>query len=158
LALYFDEEYVEEVLKVSGMGPEKVFVWARDENIPVSKAWIEQAYRIFPEDEKSKHESIEDIDRDYQRTPISSDLNEIQLRREDKRHKYPEINKSYEKNAVIIFIRDVSGSMGKQKRELVERVFTPLDWYLTGKYDEATFHYIAHDVSAQEVSQNDFFG
>ncbi|MEF8778052.1 MAG: DUF444 family protein, partial [Natronomonas sp.] len=55
-------------------------------------------------------------------------------------------------------IRDVSGSMRESKRELVERTFTPLDWYLTGKYDNAEFVYIAHDADAWEVEREDFFG
>jgi hypothetical protein len=145
-------------MKVEGMGPKQTFEWARNNNIPVSKGWIKQNYKEIPREERTEYETIEDIDRDYQRKPASRDIKSVQLRREDKRHKYPEITKEYEKNAVIIFIRDVSGSMRKQKRELVERVFTPLDWYLTGKYDEAKFHYIAHDISADEVDRKKFFG
>lgn len=158
LALHFDEDYVREVLKVEGMGIHSVFEWARNNNIPVSKGWIEQEYEDIPSEERTKYETIEDIERDYRRVPASDDLNSISLRREDKRHKHPEITKEYEKNAVVVFIRDVSGSMRKHKRELVERVFTPLDWYLTGKYDEAKFHYIVHDSSADEVDRNKFFG
>lgn len=158
LALYFDEDYVREVMKVDGMGIQSVFEWAREQNIPVSKGWIEQEYQSIPVGVRTQYESIEDIDRQYQRRPSARELNSVQLREEDKRHKHPEITKEYEKNAVIIFIRDVSGSMGETKRELVERVFTPLDWYLTGKYDEAKFHYIAHDATADEVQRNKFFG
>jgi hypothetical protein len=59
---------------------------------------------------------------------------------------------------VVVNIRDVSGSMRERKRELVERTFTPLDWYLQGKYDRAEFVYIAHDAEAWEVERADFFG
>jgi hypothetical protein len=59
---------------------------------------------------------------------------------------------------VVVNIRDVSGSMREKKRELVERTFTPLDWYLTGKYDNAEFVYIAHDADAWEVEREEFFG
>lgn len=158
LALYFDEEYLEEVLKVEGMGVEKTFEWARNENIPVSKAWISQACSNIPISERDKYSDIDEIEKEYRQAPKSKDLQSISLRREDKRHKHPEITKEYEKNAVIVFIRDVSGSMGENKRELVERVFTPLDWYLTGKYDNAEFRYIAHDFEANEVQRNKFFG
>jgi uncharacterized sporulation protein YeaH/YhbH (DUF444 family) len=48
--------------------------------------------------------------------------------------------------------------MREAKRELVERTFTPLDWYLTGKYDNAEFVYIAHDADAWEVDREEFFG
>jgi len=158
LALHFDEDYVREVLKVRGMAVQSTFEWARENNIPVSKGWIEQEYDNLSADKRTTYDSLDDIDRDYQRVPASDDLNSISLRREDKRHKHPEITKEYEKNAVVVFIRDVSGSMQQHKRELVERVFTPLDWYLTGKYDEAKFHYIVHDSTADEVDRNKFFG
>lgn len=158
LALHFDEDYLREVMRVKGMGMSRTFEWARNQNIPVSKDWIEQEYKNIPDGEKGKYESIDDIEREYRRVPHSDELNSIALRREDKRHKHPKITKEYEKNAVIVFIRDVSGSMQKHKRELVERVFTPLDWYLTGKYDEAKFHYIVHDSTASEVDRDKFFG
>jgi len=158
LALHFDEDYMREVLKVQGMGVQSAFEWARNNNVPVSKGWIEQEYEKLFSGERAKYDSIDDIEREYRRVPTSEELQSISLRREDKRHKHPEITKEYEKNAVVIFIRDVSGSMRSHKRELVERVFTPLDWYLTGKYDEAKFHYIVHDSSAEEVDRNKFFG
>jgi len=158
LTMYFDEEYMREVLKVQGMNPETVFQWARDNNIPVSQGWIEREYEQISPCKLSAYDSLEDIDREYQHTPSAKDIDSVPLRNEDKRHKYPEITKEYEKNAVIFFIRDVSGSMGKHTRDLVERIFTPLDWYLTGKYDNAEFRYIAHDAEAWEVERQEFFG
>jgi hypothetical protein len=85
-------------------------------------------------------------------------IKQIPFRREDERYRYPEIIEEREKNVVVVNIRDVSGSMREKKRELVERVFTPLDWYLTGKYDHAEFVYIAHDAEAWEVEREEFFG
>jgi uncharacterized sporulation protein YeaH/YhbH (DUF444 family) len=156
MALYFDEDYVREVMKVRGMGVESVYKWARENNIPVSKGWIENEYENIKF--TVKYDSVDDIEQEYSRVPQAGDIDEVTLRRDDKRHKHPEINKEYERNAVIVFIRDVSGSMHEDKREIVERVFTPLDWYLTGKYDEAKFHYIAHDFDAWETSRDEFFG
>lgn len=158
LAMHFDEDYMREVLKVHGMGIQKAFEWARNNNIPVSKAWIEQEYKSIRESELGQYSCVEDIDLEMDKTPTVADVDEVPLRREDKKHKHPEITKEYEKNVVVINIRDVSGSMGDSKRELVERVFTPLDWYLTGKYDNAEFRYIAHDSDAWEVDRDDFFG
>ena len=82
----------------------------------------------------------------------------MRCRREDERYRYPEIVEEREKNVVVVNIRDVSGSMRQKKRELVERTFTPLDWYLQGKYDNAEFVYIAHDADAWEVERDEFFG
>jgi len=158
LAMHIDEDYLREVLKVKGMGPQSAFEWARTNNIPVSKAWIDQAYQTIPPNSLDLHNSIDDIEQERQQTPTVADIDEVSMRREDKKHKHPEITKEYEKNVVVINIRDVSGSMSDSKQELVERVFTPLDWYLTGKYDNAEFRYIAHDSEAWEVERDEFFG
>jgi uncharacterized sporulation protein YeaH/YhbH (DUF444 family) len=100
--------------------------------------------------------SVEQVDTP---TRIRRDgIEQIPFRREDERYRYPEIIEEREKNVVVVNIRDVSGSMRQKKRELVERTFTPLDWYLTGKYDNAEFVYIAHDADAWEVDREEFFG
>jgi uncharacterized sporulation protein YeaH/YhbH (DUF444 family) len=158
LAMFFDEKYLREVLKVEGMDVDAVYEWSRGKNIPVSKGWIEQEYENLSETQRSLYGSIEDIDREMRRTPVASEIDSVALREEDKRHKYPKVTTEYEKNAVVVFIRDVSGSMRQEKRRLVERIFTPIDWYLTGKYDNAEFIYIAHDAEAWEVTRDDFFG
>ncbi|WP_264555363.1 YeaH/YhbH family protein [Halocatena marina] len=163
LAMDFDEEYVREALKVEGMGPAAVFQWAREESIPVSRAWIDDAYESLPPEERTEWESIEEMMASVERTSTATrireeGIEEIPFRREDERYRYPEIIEEKERNVVVVNIRDVSGSMREKKRELVERTFTPLDWYLTGKYDNAEFIYIAHDADAWAVSRDEFFG
>ena len=163
LAMDFDEEYVEEALRVEGWGPARVFKWARGEHIPVSRAWVEDAYESLPADERDRWASIEEMQREVDREATAARIrregvDQIPFRREDERYRYPEIIEEREKNVVVVNIRDVSGSMRQAKRELVERTFTPLDWYLTGKYDNAEFVYIAHDADAWEVEREEFFG
>ncbi|MBV0922742.1 YeaH/YhbH family protein [Halomicroarcula limicola] len=163
LAMDFDEDYVREALKVDGWGPATVFEWAREKNIVVSKAWIEDAYEGIPDEEKTKWASIEEMEENVEQTDTPQRIrregvDEIPFRREDERYRYPEIVEEREKNVVVVNIRDVSGSMRQKKRELVERTFTPLDWYLQGKYDNAEFVYIAHDADAWEVDRDEFFG
>jgi uncharacterized sporulation protein YeaH/YhbH (DUF444 family) len=163
LAMDFDDEYVREALKVEGWGPDAVYEWARGERIPVSKAWLEDAYEALPADERTAWASIEEmdatVDRESTATRVRREgIQEIPFRREDERYRYPEVIKEREKNVVVVNIRDVSGSMREAKRELVERTFTPLDWYLQGKYDNAEFVYIAHDADAWEVDREEFFG
>ncbi|XVH31804.1 YeaH/YhbH family protein [Haloferacaceae archaeon DSL9] len=163
LAMDVDEDYVREGLKVEDAAADDVFQWARNKRIPVSLAWIEDAERDLSPDERGRWESFEELEENVEETTsiqrIRRDgLREIPFRREDERYRHPEIIEEYEKNVVVINIRDVSGSMREQKRELVERTFTPLDWYLTGKYDTAEFRYIAHDAEAWEVEHEEFFG
>ncbi|WP_226023487.1 YeaH/YhbH family protein [Halomicrobium salinisoli] len=163
LAMDFDRDYVREALKVDGWGPASVFEWARDESIPVSKPWIDEAYEEIPREERAEWASIEEMEASVERTDTAARIrregvDQIPFRREDERYRYPEIVEEREKNVVVVNIRDVSGSMRKKKRELVERTFTPLDWYLQGKYDNAEFVYIAHDADAWEVERDEFFG
>ncbi|WP_226010104.1 YeaH/YhbH family protein [Halomicrobium salinisoli] len=163
LAMDFDRDYVREALKVDGWGPTSVFEWARDESIPVSKPWLDEAYEEIPRDERAEWDSIEEMEANVDRVDTAARIrregvDQIPFRREDERYRYPEIVEEREKNVVVVNIRDVSGSMRKKKRELVERTFTPLDWYLQGKYDNAEFVYIAHDAEAWEVERDEFFG
>ena len=163
LAMDFDEEYVREALRVDEWGPDEVFEWARSEPIPVSRAWVEDAAEAIPDEERSRWDSIEEmkanVDEESTAARVRRDgIDEIPFRREDERYRYPEVTEERERNVVVINIRDVSGSMRESKRELVERTFTPLDWYLTGKYDNAEFVYIAHDADAWEVDREEFFG
>jgi len=163
LAMDFDEEYVREALKVDGWGPATVYEWARGEHIPVSKSWLEDAYDDLPADEKGAWDSIEEMQENVEAEDTAARIrregvDQVPFRREDERYRYPEIVEEREKNVVVVNIRDVSGSMRQKKRELVERTFTPLDWYLQGKYDNAEFVYIAHDADAWEVDRDEFFG
>ncbi|WP_049898467.1 YeaH/YhbH family protein [Halococcus agarilyticus] len=163
LAMDFDEEYVREALRVDGMGPQAVFEWARAKHLPVSRAWIDDAYASLPAAERTRWTSIEEMEANVEQTDTATrirreGIDHVPFRREDERYRYPEIIEEYEKNVVVVNIRDVSGSMREGKRELVERTFTPLDWYLTGKYDHAEFVYIAHDADAWRVDRDDFFG
>ncbi len=160
----FDEDYIRELLKVDGVGPDKAYTHAREQNITVSRAWIEDAYaNDVPDDERTKYANIEEFEAENERrTPAQlireEGVENIEFRREDQRFRRAETIKERQKNVVVINIRDVSGSMREKKRELVERTFTPLDWYLTGKYDRAEFHYVAHDATAWEVDRVEFFG
>ncbi|ELZ83026.1 hypothetical protein C453_13511 [Haloferax elongans ATCC BAA-1513] len=163
LATDFDEDYVREAMKVEGTSPDDIYRWSRENNILVSLAWIEDEWTRIPDDERETWASFEEMEENVERTTtvqrIRRDgLKEIPFRREDERYRHPEIIEKKRSNVVVVNIRDVSGSMRETKRELVERTFTPLDWYLTGKYDHAEFVYIAHDAEAWEVERDEFFG
>ena len=163
LAMDFDEEFMREVLKVDGVGPAKAFEWARGESIPVSRPWLDDAYEDIAADERDEWESIETVEAEVERETVQEQIRRegvghVPFRREDERYRHPEVIEEKEKNVVVVNIRDVSGSMREKKRELVERTFTPLDWYLQGKYDNAEFVYVAHDAEAWEVARDEFFG
>ncbi|MFA1611429.1 YeaH/YhbH family protein [Halobellus rubicundus] len=163
LATDFDEEFVREAMRVAGATPESVYEWCRGENILVSLAWIESEWDAIPGEERGRWDSFAQMTEEVERTTAvqrirRKGLKEVPFRRDDERYRHPEIEEKKQKNVVVVNIRDVSGSMRETKRELVERTFTPLDWYLQGKYDNAEFVYIAHDADAWEVDREEFFG
>ncbi|MFC6824818.1 YeaH/YhbH family protein [Halopelagius fulvigenes] len=163
LSMDFDDEFVREAMKVEGETPESVYRWCREQNILVSHAWINNEWDDIDEDERGKWSSFEEMEENVERQTTlqrirREGLRDVPFRQEDERYRHPEIIEKKQKNVVVVNIRDVSGSMRERKRELVERTFTPLDWYLTGKYDNAEFVYIAHDADAWEVEREEFFG
>jgi uncharacterized sporulation protein YeaH/YhbH (DUF444 family) len=158
LATTFDSDYLEKVLRVDGIGVTRAWEWAREQRMPVSKGVVQELYDSIARADRTEYDTIEDIPGDPTHHPRIDDIGYIPFRRQDKRHKYPEIIEKKQKNVVVVNIRDISGSMNDSKRELVERVFTPLDWYLQGKYDHAEFVYIIHDSSAWQVEREQFFG
>ncbi len=163
LATDFDEEYVLEACRVAGADARDVFEFCRGENVLVSLSWIQDAMAEIPDEERDRWPSFETMADEVEQTPVRErirrdGLQQVPFRREDERYRHPEVVEEKQKNVVVVNIRDVSGSMRKRKRELVERVFTPLDWYLQGKYDNAEFRYVAHDAEAWEVDRAEFFG
>ncbi len=160
LSMEFDEAFLEEICAVEGITPREVFEYARGESMPVSMAAVEELYAGT---ERGRWPSIEAVEENVERESVGArirreGIGHVPFRREDERYRYPEIVEEREKNVVVVNIRDVSGSMREKKRELVERTFTPLDWYLQGKYDNAEFRYVAHDADAWEVDREEFFG
>ncbi|GAB7091712.1 YeaH/YhbH family protein [Halorubrum luteum] len=169
LATDFDEEYVREGLFVADADVDDVFAWARGHGIPVSRAWIADTATTLADEHGTsvaaldRWESFDALDAECEPDPVSrrirrDGLDSVPFRREDERYRHPTVIEKRERNVVVINVRDASGSMRETKRELVERVFTPMDWYLTGKYDAAEFRYVVHDAEAWEVDRGAFFG
>lgn len=60
-------------------------------------------------------------------------------------------------NAAIIYMMDVSGSMGEEQKELVRLQAFWIDTWLRRNYQGIESRYIVHDVAAQEVDRATFF-
>ncbi len=60
-------------------------------------------------------------------------------------------------NAVIIYMMDVSGSMGDEQKELVRLKAFWIDAWLRRNYQGIESRYIVHDVRAAEVDRETFF-
>lgn len=77
--------------------------------------------------------------------------------KEDLRYRsWTEVKKPHS-NAVIVYMMDVSGSMGAEQKELVRLHAFWIDTWLRRNYEGIESRYVVHDVAAQEVDRATFF-
>src|SRR6516162_3066405 len=60
-------------------------------------------------------------------------------------------------NAVIIYMMDVSGSMGDEQKEIVRIESFWIDTWLRSQYKGIEARYVIHDATAKEVDRETFF-
>lgn len=77
--------------------------------------------------------------------------------REDRRYRSWKVTYKPENNAVIIWMLDVSGSMGEEQKEIVRIEAFWIDTWLRSQYDGVETRYIIHDAVAREVDQHTFY-
>jgi len=77
--------------------------------------------------------------------------------REDKRYRSWKEESVPETNAVIIYMMDVSGSMGDEQKEIVRIESFWIDTWLRRHYQGLESRYIIHDAVAREVDRDTFF-
>lgn len=65
--------------------------------------------------------------------------------------------KKPQSNALIVYMMDVSGSMGDEQKELVRLEAFWIDTWLRRNYEGVETRFIVHDVRAQEVDRKTFF-
>lgn len=87
---------------------------------------------------------------DYQ-NPVIIPIKEDMRYRSFRPHTRPE------SNAVIIYMMDVSGSMGDEQKEIVRIESFWIDTWLRRHYDGIECRYIIHDAMAKEVDRHTFF-
>lgn len=81
----------------------------------------------------------------------------IVFERRDKVYRSWKPVKLPQSNAVIVYMMDVSGSMGHEQKELVRLEAFWIDTWLRRNYDGIESRYIVHDVNAKEVDRETFF-
>ncbi len=77
--------------------------------------------------------------------------------REDRRYRTWKSAPLPEANAVIIYMMDVSGSMGDEQKEIVRIESFWIDTWLRYQYKNISTRYIIHDAVAREVDQETFY-
>ncbi|MGE4108802.1 MAG: DUF444 family protein [Bacteriovoracia bacterium] len=77
--------------------------------------------------------------------------------RRDKRFRSWKSDVRHENSAVIIYMMDVSGSMGDEQKEIVRTEAFWIDTWLRSQYKGIETRYIIHDATAREVDEHTFF-
>jgi uncharacterized sporulation protein YeaH/YhbH (DUF444 family) len=82
---------------------------------------------------------------------------QVGLLRSDRRYRAWKPKPKASANAVIIYVMDVSGSMGADQKELVRIESFWLDAWIRKHYQGTRSVFIVHDASAKEVDRETFF-
>ncbi|MEZ6195792.1 MAG: DUF444 family protein [Planctomycetota bacterium] len=77
--------------------------------------------------------------------------------REDRIYRAQKTSQEPEYSAAIIYMMDVSGSMGAEQKEIVRIEAFWIDLWLRHQYKNIETVYIVHDAAAKEVDQHTFF-
>lgn len=81
----------------------------------------------------------------------------VAIVRADKRYRAWQPRRQPSTNAVMIYVMDVSGSMGADQKELVRVESFWLDAWISSHYQGTRTVYIVHDATAKEVDRDTFF-
>lgn len=77
--------------------------------------------------------------------------------RKDFRYRSADSKLEFQNSAVIIYMMDVSGSMGEQQKEIVRSESFWINLWLKKQYKNIQTRYIIHDATAKEVEEEVFF-
>lgn len=77
--------------------------------------------------------------------------------REDRRYRSWKEEKKPQNKAVVIYMMDVSGSMGSDQKEIVRIETFWIDTWLRSQYKGLETRYIVHDAVAREVDRETFY-
>lgn len=77
--------------------------------------------------------------------------------RKDFRYRSADSKIEMENSAVVIYMMDVSGSMGEEQKEIVRTESFWINLWLKSQYKDIEVRYIIHDATAKEVDEETFF-
>jgi len=77
--------------------------------------------------------------------------------KEDRRYRTYVEEKEPRSAALILYMMDVSGSMGKEQKEIVRSEAFWIDAWIRHNYKDVETRFIIHDASAREVDRDTFF-
>jgi hypothetical protein len=76
---------------------------------------------------------------------------------DDMRYRFPRNIPEPESSAVLVFMRDISGSMDEKRTDIARTTFFWLESWLRRQYRRVETRYICHDAEAQVVDRDRFY-
>ena len=77
--------------------------------------------------------------------------------KDDMRYRSAKLVEKPQTNAAMIFVQDVSGSMGEEQKHRVRSMVFWIELWLKHQYPNLETRYIIHEAVAREVKQEEFF-
>ncbi|MBT6325115.1 MAG: DUF444 family protein [Bdellovibrionales bacterium] len=77
--------------------------------------------------------------------------------KKDFRYRSSQSKVEFENSAVVIYMMDVSGSMGDEQKEIVRTESFWINLWLKSQYKNIDIRYVIHDATAKEVEEEVFF-
>lgn len=77
--------------------------------------------------------------------------------RDDRRYRHFVVEKEPRSACVVLYMMDVSGSMGREQKEIVRSEVFWIDTWLRHHYEGFEARFIIHDAAAREVDRDTFF-
>jgi uncharacterized sporulation protein YeaH/YhbH (DUF444 family) len=77
--------------------------------------------------------------------------------KDDKRYKAPKFKEEPDCNTAVIYMMDVSGSMGEEQKHIVKSEVFWIDLWLKSQYKSIETRFIVHDSESKEVTREEFF-
>ena len=92
-----------------------------------------------------------------ERSVVEGEEQNLSFHESDLIYRHFKPSKKFSTNAVIFFVMDVSGSMTKEKKFIARSFYFLLYHFIRSKYENTELVFIAHDTTAKEVSEDQFF-
>ncbi len=77
--------------------------------------------------------------------------------KDDRRYRHYVVEKEPRSACVVVYMMDVSGSMGREQKEIVRSEVFWIDTWLRHHYEGFEARFIIHDAAAREVDRDTFF-
>jgi uncharacterized sporulation protein YeaH/YhbH (DUF444 family) len=77
--------------------------------------------------------------------------------KDDRRYRTFQVDEEPRSSAVILYMMDVSGSMGNEQKEIVRSEAFWIDLWIRRHYRDVETRYLIHDAAAREVDRDTFF-